>query len=101
MLRADDDLGPRAFERRPGSVSGPERERDLVGARRDHHRFQHVVRYPADRRATVFGGEGRDSDIRPTAERREHFTDVPADAARSVDGIGEDADSKWFTRLDE
>ncbi len=49
----------------------------------------------------MFGGEGRDPDIRPTAERREHLTDVPADAARSVDSVGEDADSKWFTRLDE
>ena len=101
MLGADDDLGAGTSERRPGSIPRPECERDLVGARRDHQRFQHVGRNPPDRRATAFGGEGRDSDIRPPAERREHLTDVPADAPGSVDGVGKDADSKWFTHLDE
>ncbi|MEP6623842.1 MAG: glycosyltransferase, partial [Acidimicrobiia bacterium] len=49
------------------------------------------------------GSRGRDHcklDVRPRRERREYLPDVTTDAARVLDGVGEDADAEWVAVVD-
>ncbi len=46
------------------------------------------------------GCDDREFDVRPRRECREHLPDVTTDAARVLDGVGEDADAKGVAVLD-